>query len=154
MHQILVPQVLQFKLPKIIKSLIQDALKEMMMMLEMMKIKKLLIQNHFQRKSQLQLKKMEMKTQLKKTKIKRRVKPQRRRKKRSKKSLMRINKPNCRHNLMILTLKPKRHSKATLIIQKISNSTWWKITKVENLKTLSLKNRSNKHLKLCKKLVL
>lgn len=102
----------------------------------------------------LQLKKKEMRLlKMIKTKIRRRVMLTRRRMKMLKRSQMKTNKPNYRHSLMILILKPRRLSKVTLIILKISNLIWWKIIKAVNSKTLLLKNKKKKHSKLSKKLV-
>ena len=114
---------------------ISDNLKKLEMMLlgtMMMKIRRSqLIQNHFQRlqhqRHQLS-KNLRMEMMLLKKKQKKQMTTKRKvlmrlsqRKKRRKKNLMMKSKRNCRNNLMMLTQRPKRLSKATLIIQRISN---------------------------------
>ena len=140
--------------------LISDNLKKLEMMLlgtMMMKIRRSqLIQNHFQRlqhqrhqlsknlrmEMMLLLKKKQKKQMTTKRKVLMRLSQ---RKKRKKKNLMMKNKRNCRNNLMMLTQRPKRLSKATLIIQRISNLITWKITKAVFLKKPWLQNKKKQH---------
>jgi len=109
---------------------------EMMLLGTMMKKirRSQLIQNHFQKLQHQRHRlsknlRMEMRNLLPKKRQKQMTIKRKKvlmrlshRKKRKKKNLMMKNKRNYRNNLMMLTQRPKRLSKATLIIQRISNS--------------------------------
>ena len=123
-------------------------------MMEMETPKKSRIQNHYQRnqrhpnlKRKMKMEMMLLLKTLTKKRLTRLMKKRRKKKKKKRpKKQMRKNRPNCKHHSMTWTLKLKRLLKATSITQRISNSITWKITKVENSRTLWLMNKKKQPL--------